>query len=329
MPAKYWQIDTDIHGRDYADLFLDFGLACVGGLDAIASLKHVGPGDRILLKRGISEGIAVGEVVERNGRHRGIGDKPWLRDLDGLDLRGYCFVDWHVPSESFQIDGLNRASMKLIWPDAQRRLIDNLLSFPARSFRREPGPTSPVEDKQIIDCLLAADLHSPFIDRIMDVLRKTKRVARYYCKHAIWGGLRKDDARAFLIIPLMFAIGWKTQQLQISSTHSSDYDVADGFSNPIGSEKSQVIIKVIDFTSDLCLTPDQLRRYAKEFPECEALIVSNGWCYKAYLMQNDTCSFAQTPSAYLNVLSPASRYPLNPQQVDGSLGVLRQLIPRR
>ena len=33
----------------------------------------------------------TGTVVERDGRAGGDGDKAWLRDFDGWDLRGYCY----------------------------------------------------------------------------------------------------------------------------------------------------------------------------------------------------------------------------------------------
>jgi len=83
MARKYWQIAAESKGREYADEFILFGMAFVGGNDQCATMATVDAGDVILLKRGLSKVVAVGEVVERNGKHGGDGDKQWLRDFDG------------------------------------------------------------------------------------------------------------------------------------------------------------------------------------------------------------------------------------------------------
>jgi len=52
-----------------------------------------------LIKSGLYQIVAAGEVVERNGKSTGCEDKSWLRDFDGWDLPAYCCVDWHVPDK--------------------------------------------------------------------------------------------------------------------------------------------------------------------------------------------------------------------------------------
>jgi hypothetical protein len=56
------------------------------------------------------------------------------------------------------------------------------------------------------------------------------------------------------------------------------------------------------------------------------VVVSNGYCYKAYL-RDDNGEFNQDPSAYLNLLDPRDNYPLNPENVKGSLELLKYLLP--
>ena len=86
----YWQIGSGSYGRDYAEDFLRYGMAFVGGDVQVATMAKVNASDRVVMKRGMSEVLAAGEVVERDGRHRGEDDKEWLRDFDGWDLRAYC-----------------------------------------------------------------------------------------------------------------------------------------------------------------------------------------------------------------------------------------------
>jgi hypothetical protein len=92
-----WIVSAGDRGRDYADYFFRFGMAFVGDDQQRESMKQVAAGDTILLKKGLSEFLAAGEVVERNGAVSGDGDKEWLRDFDGWDLAGWCYVEWHRP----------------------------------------------------------------------------------------------------------------------------------------------------------------------------------------------------------------------------------------
>ena len=77
---QYWQIAAGSQGRDYAKDFLRFGMAFVGGPQQMSKMAEVEVGDRVLLKRGMSHIMAVGEVVQRDGKHRGENDKngSWI-----------------------------------------------------------------------------------------------------------------------------------------------------------------------------------------------------------------------------------------------------------
>ncbi|MBI3680827.1 MAG: hypothetical protein HY235_10560 [Acidobacteria bacterium] len=86
------------------------------------------------------------------------------------------------------------------------------------------------------------------------------------------------------------------------------------------------MIEAKAFSSGLDYAPDQAKEYAKDFASCAVLVVSNGYCYKAY-RRTEAGSFSEKPSAYLNVLSPTKAYPLSPASVGGALDALRWLMP--
>jgi len=69
--GKYWQIAAGSSGRDYANLFLKFGIAFVGGDTPIATMEDVDNGDIIVLKQGTQKILAAGTVIQKNGKHRG------------------------------------------------------------------------------------------------------------------------------------------------------------------------------------------------------------------------------------------------------------------
>src|SRR3989442_15575694 len=92
-----WIVSAGDRGRDYADYFFRFGMAFDGDDQQRESMKQVAAGDTILLKKGLSEILAAGEVVERNGAVSGDGDKERLRDFDGWELAGCSPVEGHLP----------------------------------------------------------------------------------------------------------------------------------------------------------------------------------------------------------------------------------------
>ncbi|MCH8331234.1 MAG: hypothetical protein IH946_07615, partial [Bacteroidetes bacterium] len=125
---KYWQIAAGSREHEYYDDFLRFGMAFVGGDENVAMMEKVEVGDRVILKRGMKEVLAVGEVVERNGRHRGKDDKDWLKDFDGWNLRAYCFVDWHIPNKLVHTLGLTRTTIQNVHKQNLKKLAEKVLS---------------------------------------------------------------------------------------------------------------------------------------------------------------------------------------------------------
>jgi hypothetical protein len=329
MIKQYWQIAAGSEGRDYADRFIRHGMAFVGGDTQVETMRGVSVGDVVLLKRGLYQVIAVGEVVQRNGVHRGEDDKEWLRDFDGWDLRAYCYVDWRVPPTPLQTDGLTRATIQRTPQDKHRSLAESVLSLPVQPFEPEPEPTKLVTDEQILEFMVAQGLRPSAADELTNTVRKIRLLADYYCNHCIWADLREHETRTFLVVPLLLALGWAEQQMKIELPCSGGRIDIAGFLRPYHrkNEECVLLIETKDFGSGLDYAPDQARRYATDFPKSQVLVVTNGWCYKTFLRVQETDSFQEKPAAYLNLLKPRDRYPLDPQHSDGALGVMKWLLP--
>ncbi|MCX6775086.1 MAG: hypothetical protein NTY99_03300, partial [DPANN group archaeon] len=73
--------------------------------------------------------------------------------------------------------------------------------------------------------------------------------------------------------------------------------------------------------------PSQAYSYAEAFPHCKGFLVTNGHCYKLFMRKKDG-KFSAMPSAYLNLLQPRDRYPIDPENVDGALSVFTWLLPK-
>jgi hypothetical protein len=126
-----WIVSAGSDGRDYTEYFTRFGMAFVGGPSPRASMTQVAIGDAILLKRGLTELVAAGTVVQRNGVHSGDGDKDWLRDFDGWDLPAYCFVDWHVPLHPQPATGLRMGTIYQTNQVGHHAAVQTILSSPS------------------------------------------------------------------------------------------------------------------------------------------------------------------------------------------------------
>jgi len=285
------------------------------------------PGDRVLLKRGLSEIRAVGVVVTRDGKHNGCGDKEWLRDFEGWDLPAYCCVDWHVPQSPLSVSGLTRATIQNTRKSDIIKAAEQVLEDHAASnIEVEPKRTRRVEDEEIVEFLIGQGLRISAAEELTTTFRRIRRLANYYYDGpAKWEEIREHETRTFLIVPLLLALGWPEQSIKIEQPVAGGRVDLALFNGPFAGvpNESVALIETKGFAQGLSYAPDQVRDYARHFPKCQVIFVSNGYCYKAYRRTAD--GFSSEPSAYLNIRDPRDAYPLNPE-IPGALELLRLLL---
>lgn len=337
---KYWQVAAGSSGRDYSREFLEYGMAFVGGATHRETMKKVDHGDIIILKGGRNLIMAAGTVVERDGMATGDGDKEWLRDFDGWDLSGYCFVRWHVPPQPVQTHGLVRATIQRAHKQHLKAAADRIISqFPPQDDSKlatEPAATSPVKDEEILAFLIKEGLRPALAEDLTSAFKRIRLLAAYYYNECWWEDIGEHEARTFLIMPLLLGLGWMEQQMKVELGVKGvgTLDVAC-FGRPFsrdskGTPNKQDCVLILEskaFSKGLDYAPNQVKKYAKSFPSCRVVVVTNGYCYKAYV-RDGTGGFSTEPSAYLDVLDPRDRYPLDPAGVAGALELLKYLLPQ-
>lgn len=334
MDRNYWQIAAGSQGRNYKDKFLDTGMAFVGGKDNESKMEHVRPGDIMVLKEGLYDIVAVGKVIERNGTHKGNGDKDWLRHFDGWRLPAYCHVEWHKPEEPRRTTkSFARATIRQLPQPEHRALADELLQAPICPPKGEPRPTEKVHDEEILTHLVAQGLRPDAADKLANTFRQIRLLAKYYYNETDdWTDVREHETRSFLVLPLLLALGWAEQKLKVElpvAHGKGKIDIA-GFTEPYRKRttcKCCLIVETKDFATGLDFAPEQAKRYARELDTCRILVVSNGHCYKAYRRQASG-EFSAKPEAYLDLIDPRDKYPLDPEQVKGTLELLACLMPK-
>jgi len=330
-----WQIAAGSDQRDYVDDFLRYGLAFVGGQRKIDTLALVRPGDLLVLKRGLSQVVAVGRVIDRGTGHYGVGDKHWLRDFDGWDLQAYVHVDWRLPPSELPPDGLLRGTIARIKQDVLREAAIGAFSqgTPTSSPLVEPGSTNPIDDEQMLGFLVTKGLSPRLAEELTAAFARIRRLARYYRVECDRKDVREHETRTFLVAPLLLALGWAEQSMKIElSVPKGRIDLAC-FRRPYRRDATgqandsdcELIIETKGLAQGLGLAPEQARSYAAHYPSTRAVVVTNGYCYKVFDKVDG--AFSESPSAYMNLLDPRDRYPRDPIRTAGCLAVLEQLLP--
>lgn len=325
----YWQIAAGSQGRDYADRFLRHGLAFVGGDLQCRNMADMRLGDIVILKRGMSQVVAVGRVVERNGMCSSRGDKDWLRDFDGWNLEAWCNVDWHIPEQPISTTGLTRATIQGVNQAHLIEIADRALrTIQKRSdYELEPQRVNDVTDDELIERLIKVGLRPGAAEELTYALRRIRLLAKFYLNRDA-ELTNEHDARTFLVVPLLIALGWAEQRMKIECAVPGvgRADIAC-FAQPIVGEGDvcTLLIETKGLTQGLDYAPEQAHGYAQFFPTCQVVLVTNGYCYKAYKRASD--GFSLRPTAYLNLMKPKSKYPLDPSNVGGAIDVLTMLLP--
>jgi len=329
--SKYWQIGAGSWGRDYSSLFLKFGMAFVGGSEPIATMEKVEQGDIVVLKMGTQKILAAGRVIQRHGKHSGNADKEWLRDFDGWDLQAYCYVDWKKPSKPVAVKGLTRKTIQKLHQKKHKDVADDILNTGSDvTVASEPEKTKKIEDIEILKFLVKEGLRPSSADDLTNTVARIRLLAEYYYHHCNWEDIREHETRTFLVVPLLLALGWAEQQIKIELPCSvGKIDIAC-FSKSYRHERKNddcvAIIETKGFSSGLDYGQKQAKAYSKNFPNCKVVIVTNSYCYKSYL-RDGTGQFQTNPSAYINLLKPKERYPIDPENVGGALAAIKWLLP--
>lgn len=350
MPTeeRYWQIGSGQGERDYSRECLEYGIAFVGERYR-EDIERIRVGDRVVLRRGTAKIVAVGKATEHKGRVSGFADeedKRWLRDFDGWDLPAYCYTEWHKPAKPEETRArLSQRAISRVNKAELREQADEVFEkSPLYESNREgPPPTQRITDEEI-ESILEGRLGTQGAGGAISAIHIVRRLAdKYYgfgFRH--WDEVKEHEIRTFLIVPLLLALGWREEQIKIElnpgrlgtrsresidvACFSEDYRPGDEKANR---ENCRLVIESKRFSSGVAdAALEQAEGYAKPLPNCNVIVVTNGYCYKAFERGDPAGVFARRPSAYLNLREPRDRYPIDPDNVSGALETFRLLLPQ-
>jgi hypothetical protein len=337
MNMALWQVAAGDGSRDYADVFLNFGVILVGPGSPGDYFKHketyldrnhwayrpfipiiaevIKKNDIVVLKRPSGsqwEVIAVGEVLSD------YEFQETFSDVDGWDLQHCRRVKWKTPQNRTVISGLRRGTLFSVNNQNAISEIDNVWKQGAPFHSEQvPPPVEEISIDDLIDSIMERGLPSNSAENITHTIWRLRRIARWYSRQEAEVG--EHEIRTFLIVPLLTSLGWAEQKLKIEW---NNIDIAI-FDSPYSAKSAPAaLIESKRLGDGLLYAPEQGKNYAQSFPSCRYFVVSDGIRYKLYEKNKEEWQF----SSYMNLMSPKRTHPYY-KNVKGAVDFFLKLIP--
>ncbi len=305
IARNFWQQSAGDTDRDYVEICLQFevilngpghagtwpGCATILSAEGVAQRKisdlkrfcqDMVDGDIVVLKTGTTDVHAIGVIV---------GDYQWnpiFSDVDGWDLQHVRRVKWlwkkpnPLSPHTFPTYALKfgDTTQRLNSPDVLQWI--QLLNLNYNNI--SPPIALPVENnpnlshEAIGEYLFDKGVSSNSIERLLAVIDDLEMIAKWYLKQD--KPPSETETKAYLIIPLLRALGWTPQKMAVELT---SIDIAI-FSRLPRDPNNIIAIVEAKAKGKSCLTAfDQALNYAQGKSSCNRLIVTDGLRYGIFI----------------------------------------------
>lgn len=259
-------------------------------------------GDLVVLRLGTNQVLGVGEIV---------GEYEWLDsfgDVDGWDLQ-------HVRRVKWLWNGLNNPkrfeTYSLKQGDTTQELSSEVvknwlreLEFSDEELNREinelPKSGKKVEPEEIAEYLFEQGVSSNSIEILMTEFNELERIEKWYQGKP---APSEFETVAYLVIPLLRAIGWTPQKMAIEW---NKVDVALFDQLPRENKNLSVVVEAKKKGNSCLTAKSQAQRYANEKGNCKRLIVTDGLRYGVYRKNDEEYKL----TAYFNLTDLKESYPI-------------------
>ena len=318
-----WQIGCGDEGRDYSDLCLHWGVILIGpghagpypDCDEILAAdgedsgsirrfaEEINDEDIVVLKLGMDTVYGVGQVV---GTYAW---RPCFGDVDGWDLQHVRRVNWLWKGrELFPARTMSRGRCQRLNVEAVKNWLRHL-EVPEEKYRQVqkdlPEAGRAIEQNEIAEYLFDQGVESNSIENLMRQFDEIRRIAKWY------KGTKYPSERetvTYLVVPILRALGWTPQKMAVEwklpSQQSIDVALFDQL--PRGDSNLAVVVEAKSKDSSCLSAKGQAQEYAKDKPNCQRLIVTDGLRYGTYIK---TASDYRL-EAYFNLTDLREKYPI-------------------
>jgi hypothetical protein len=320
---QVWQVGAGDTDRNYGNVCLKYDVMVVGPgrpgpyteelyaeagdiKNSIRRFYEAVKGDIVLLRIGTGEVLAVGEIVDEN--------PLWLEafgDVDGWDLQHTRRVRWFENSEkSFpsQTFGTRARTFAGVGSESIHRWLAQLQissSARQRKISKLPSPGNRLDTEELAARLFIEGLGSEYVDRLVSVLGSIQRVAAWYQNKSKRPAGRPSESETicYLVIPLLFSLGWSEQTCAVEWKH---VDVALFAKMPSTDETLACVVEAKLLGRSVFNPYGQAISYATQTGReaCTRLIVTDGIRYVLHRSVKEKFQV----EAYLNILEMRDSY---------------------
>jgi hypothetical protein len=292
---QIWQIAGGPANRSYVDKFLSYGVGLIGPGDAgawnversdkdfsgtsvrrFATLPQTG--DIVLLRTGASIVNAIGLIA---------GEYEYLTqfdDVNGWDLQHARRIRWcQLPQAHDFGQSVFGANPRRFGKVDRAEVVDfarRFVNSPPTDWQMAALPLLPTEEEELID--------------VPEPLRDLVGFARDFTGHPFGARVSEDEMIVHLIAPLFRSLGWLPEQIAVKWRY---VDVALFLQLPRTPDNCRLIVEAKYPGSGTELVLDQGKRYARELNTPRDILVTDGFRYRLYGVEND-----YEPVAYANLI---------------------------
>jgi hypothetical protein len=325
--ATIWAIGTGDGTRDYFNIFKKYNVVLVGPgnpgkngsteasiyfeknpdiYDWGSKLEEVQENDVIIARKGLTKVLAVGFV------HGDYNHSNFFDDVEGWDLQHYRQVNWALPVNgpyeitdcAFTQGTLKRCLQGKIVEQITTKDYELLKDYTKIPYESE---IKYITISSIIDSLIElidSGIRIEDAENIGKTIQRIIRLTEWYYKNDF--DVLEHEIIAFLVLPLLIAIGWSEQKTKIEYAKSDIALFSEAFKGDY-TLHPQIIIEVKSFHDGLAFTHHQMKTYSDKFPDCKKFIATNGFRYRYFEKENDEF----VPKGFFNLLKLKERDYLN------------------
>lgn len=189
----------------------------------------------------------------------------------------------------------------------------------SRSIKKIPALPGKLTEEDLKNFLINQGLCEAEARRVARSFQKIGQLASWYRNNC--SQISEYESRAFLIIPLLLALGWNERNLKIEW---NDIDIAffeEEFTYETDPDDCGMILESKQPWKGLDPAKKQIIAYAEDYPNCKYVITTDGFNYKIFDRKGNNWE----PLAYLHVFNPLPKHPLHP---GGALEFFKVLMKR-
>lgn len=341
---QYWQLASGDATRDYAEVFLNFGIASLGPgdpgpinddtipiykekkeYDKIYPITQVKTGDKIILRNGQRIIQAVGEVVEYNGNVYNYSN--CFSDIDGWDLQHFVKIKWKKIEKTYSGNKMTRSTMQRLFQETVIEDVEN--EWENKPFISDKYPiTEPCENEKLsyeeIEEFLILNGHRiSDAENVRNTIHRVEKLANWYITNHKTIVATEHEIRTFLVVPFLDALGWSSQLISIEkSVERKKLDILLHDNSDRANPK--ILIETKNMFEGSALAISQAKSYLQlnALKNVVSFCVTDGFRYWLYKKQNNV---DWLPYAYMNFRNKRKNYTAYPH-CKGMLDFIKEIM---